>query len=377
VEDGSGAKAHASHSSVLVVGGGVSGTACAGTLASRGLDVRLLSGALDSLGVAEYSPCFLPAGAGEERLLLGSKEPAGLGRAWFENMWALPGASWGVVDRRRVSIRLKEWVEEIGVELRQGLATTIARVPQGWLVGTAFGESFTAEVAVLSVGLSLGGHHLIGEREFPGARIGEVPSEGLLQALKAHGAVFDTGEERVGPRLWRLPDSIPPFLRRVQLRPAGTLRGGAKPGTSRLAFGRGPRTAGDQYGAEYLEAWLAPTPPLAGADVAVGQTSECPVGLFPDGAATGEWYVSPGLEQQVVGAPLSRRGYVVRGLVFGGEQAQDTQERCATREVMEGLWATGWLAGAGHTSASLLSGIACADAVERVIRQRDGRRAPR
>lgn len=111
----------------------------------------------------------------------------------------------------------------------------------------------------------------------------------------------------------------------------------------------------------------------AAVDLQISRTNECPDGFFPDGAATGEWYVSPGLEQQVGGAPLSRRGYVARGLVFGRGRHQDAPERHAPREVTEGLWATGRVAGAEHTSESLLSGIACADAVERAIRERDDR----
>ncbi len=409
MEDGAGAETHTSHSSVLVVGGGVSGTACAGVLASRGFDVRLLSGSLDSLGIPDYSPCFLFSGAGEKRLLRGSQgsASAGLGRLWFENMWVLPGASWGVVDRRRVSIQLKEWVEEIGVQLRQGFATSIARVPQGWLVGTAFGESFTADVAVLSVGLSLGGHHLIGEREFPGARIGEVPSEGLLRALEAQGAVFDTAEVRVGSRLWRLPGSMPPFLRRAQLRPVrqvgpvGMLRGVVEPPVTRPASDRAPHTGVEPDGPNSLDAWIAARPPAPASPAAASPSApspkatspaapssriapdlqgfrvdECPKGVFPDGAATGEWYVTPGLEQEVLGAPHSRGGYVARGLVFGGGRAHDAQEPLATGQVLEGLWATGRVTGARHTSESLLSGIACADAVERAVRER-GDRLPR
>ena len=386
----------------------MAGTACAGALASRGLDVRLLSGALDSLGVPEYTPCFLFGGAAEEHLPLSSRGLNGLGRIWFENMWAPPGASWGVVDRRRVSIQLKEWVEESGVQLRQGLATSIARAPQGWLVETAFGESFTSEVVVLSVGLSLGGHHLIEEREFPGARIGEVPSEGLLQALEKHGAVFATGEVRVGPRLWRLPGSIPKFLRRVRLGPVGpegpvgtdgrlgqlgVLRGKAEPPIAGPASDRGSHTGEQPDGPNSREAWVtvppsAPayppaTPSATGStparpsavdpDLQVFRRDECPDGLFPDGAATGEWYVCPSVEGQVAGGPLSRRGYVARGLVFGGSRRRDAPEGHAPREVMEGLWAAGRVAGAGHTSESLLSGIACADAVESAIRERGDR----
>ena len=132
---------------------------------------------------------------------------------WLEHAWtwneevgedpSTPGGSGVVIDRRAVSLGTKWRVEnEELIELRQGLAVSIEeREGDGVIVRTVFGEEFPGRVALVAVGLALGGRICVAEQETPGGRYGEVAADALLDQLRSQGARFETVEIPVGARL--------------------------------------------------------------------------------------------------------------------------------------------------------------------------------
>jgi len=221
---------------VIVVGGGVSGCACAGRLAAEGAHVTVVSSALDVVGLPGYGPevCAGPRGWAEiaETLAL---LPEGLRWAWL-NSGALPetGEPVLIVDRRAVSIESKRALETMpGLHFRQGLVTdvrpgasgcdsaeadtlwggevagaaagrgSVTRIETGVEVETAFGEVFFADAVVLTPGLALRGRIEVGDETLPGGRYGEVPANELCDSLEALGVIFEETTVHVGPRLSR------------------------------------------------------------------------------------------------------------------------------------------------------------------------------
>ncbi len=78
---------------VLVVGGGVSGCACAAALAAAGIRVQVVSPALDAVGLPSYGPDLVPEGGGVEGIAaILESLPSPLREAWrAATRLALPG----------------------------------------------------------------------------------------------------------------------------------------------------------------------------------------------------------------------------------------------------------------------------------------------
>jgi hypothetical protein len=274
---------------VIVVGAGVSGCACAATLAAAGIRVLVLSKALDTVGLPAYGPDLvsLPGGLGRVWAVLSSLPTplrevwsgaaAIARRTWQESAAEDHAAALAVssepmpqsvkgdtsvgddgfvnVDRRVLSIETKRLLETMpGLQFRQGLVDDLRTVGGGACdqgqrvaVETVFGEVFEADAVVLAVGLSMGGEVILGEDRLPGGRYGEMPSDGLLQAMRRLGAEFDRVELEVGGRF---PRSDQAFAREPE-----EGRGGDESGesTGRQPTGRRPageRPTGEQSSAQ-------------------------------------------------------------------------------------------------------------------------------
>ena len=196
---------------VIVVGAGVSGCACAATLAEAGARVMVVSSALDVVGLPGYGPAVAPTSgrwAEMEEVFTSLASPLNL--AWLDSA-SVPedGTPLFVIDRRVVSIETKRALERIpGLQFRQGLVASIRpsrpadALPRGERVEveTVFGETLGARVVVLAVGMALGGVIRIGDQEMAGGRYGEVPADGLLSDLEAAGVSLEVREVRVGSR---------------------------------------------------------------------------------------------------------------------------------------------------------------------------------
>lgn len=203
---------------VLVVGGGVSGCACAATLAGSGVEVTLINNALDGLGQPGYGPVVAVDEGWDGLVETLSALPPALRAAWLDASTAGDEESpFFYVDRRMLSIETKRALEDLpGLELRQALVTDIRSASdlraasegvsndksgriRPVVVGTAFGESIGAEAAVLAVGLSLEGEVRVGDDVLPGGRYGETRAGGLREALERMGASFQGRTMDVGP----------------------------------------------------------------------------------------------------------------------------------------------------------------------------------
>jgi len=198
----------------VVIGAGVSGCACAATLARCGVRVILVSAALDSVGQPAYGPVvsFGVDGWNKTREVFGAL-PRPLRDAWLDaGMGSVDGVPVVCVDRRKLSIETKRALECFpGLELRQGLVNAIEPDPgcdpglgQAGLmpfhirVASVFGESYGADVVVVAVGLSLDGQVSTGKAVSRGGRYGETASDGLYRSLVEHGAHFEPAEVTVG-----------------------------------------------------------------------------------------------------------------------------------------------------------------------------------
>ena len=208
---------------VVVVGAGVSGCACAAALASRGLRVTVMNSALDAVGLPSYGPDVAGARGWAEIEETMAALPAVLRGVWLDAA-AVPddGAAFLTVDRRMVSVETKRALERIpGLEFRQGLVTDVRMVPEGSghpgsvespssgpersertrvVVETVFGEVVEADAVVLAVGLGVGGRVVVGADVMPGGRYGETPADGLREALEALGAKYGRATVEVGAR---------------------------------------------------------------------------------------------------------------------------------------------------------------------------------
>ncbi len=211
---------------VIVVGGGVSGCACAAALAQGGAQVLVMSSALDVVGLPGYGPTVeSDRGRWEDLSEAFSALHPSLRSAWLSTAAAPEsGDAVLVVDRRAVSIETKRMLELLpGLQFRQGLVSDIRLVSSGAPdepssilsatgtrhedeavcaveVETAFGEVVRARTVVLAPGLGLGGTIALGEEVVPGGRYGEVPADELQEALTGLGVRFESAELEIGPR---------------------------------------------------------------------------------------------------------------------------------------------------------------------------------
>jgi Glucose inhibited division protein A len=381
--------------SVLVIGAGVSGCACAATLASKGARVTLLNSAMDRVGLPAYGPDLVGGAGGWAGLESCVDElPEPLRSVWL-GAATKPATDEPVlnIDRRTISIEAKRLLEEVpGLQFRQGFVTALRLVDssEGRRVEaeTVFGELFEADAAVVAVGLGLGGLISAGSHVAPGGRYGEPSSDGLRDALGGLGATFGEIVEEVGAR--------------VHLRSAIDERwlGGTKNGGSESCEG-GPsvRQVDAMEGESAAEVALVP------ADVALVAASsgsrqdswptEYPPAphrradlrfdrivmerwergdragislpaLSPDGFATQEVYVTPGgrfaaelasSSRGGAGLMLSRVAHSVTGTVVEG---LDTNGRLEVRGECGRVWVVGRAAGARDYASSLSSGMRAA-----------------
>jgi hypothetical protein len=221
---------------VVVVGGGVSGCACAAALASRGLRVTVVNSALDAVGLPGYGPDVAGHGKGwaeiEETM---AALPAVLREVWLDAAAAPDdGAAFLTVDRRMVSVETKRALERIpGLKFRQGLVTDVRMVPEGSgrpesaespssepegpgrarvIVETVFGEAIEADAVVLAVGFGVGGCVVVGADVMPGGRYGETPADGLREALEALGAMYGGASVEVGARFASSNSEVTDFV---------------------------------------------------------------------------------------------------------------------------------------------------------------------
>lgn len=289
--------------SVLVVGAGVSGCACAATLATAGFHVTLVNSAMDRVGLPAYGPDLVATEGASSRLEeTMAMLPDPLAAVWLgSGMRPAGGDPTGPeaimnIDRRRVSIETKRLLEHVpGVQFRQGFVVDLrmganegasARVE----AETIFGELFEADVAVVAVGLSLSARTSVGGDVVEGGRYGEPASDGLFEALVALGARFREVFLEVGTRVSaRDFDDL-----RETIGPMPTLE---RRLVGAIDVGNGRDWPDGYPPAPHLDAGLRLTrmlvAPRRGSEEGLGSDIWRPV-VSPDGAATAEIYLAPG-----------------------------------------------------------------------------------
>lgn len=340
---------------VVVVGAGVSGCACAVALAEAGVAVTLVGSALDVIGLPGYGPDVWITDPD-----WWARVPRCLSDVWERGAYTPDdGTPLLVIDRRAVSLETKRLLESLAlVDLRQGLVVDVVpgRDHPGVEVHTAFGDIVEGAACVLAVGLGLGGRVTEGERQLSGARYGEVAADALYEALGARGVRFREVEREVGERSVRrgsagvISGCVPagsrvvPLLRAAVPTPLET----GLPG-ERLVLSPGPYDV-DMPGVAVAEMCSS------------GRLGEPVAGMFPDGAATGEWYRSPGYE----GCPDSR-GQTVRLAHRVSGQVIVSADANGLLEGHESTWVVGQAAGAGTYLDSLASGARVACVVAGVV----------
>lgn len=346
---------------VVVVGAGVSGCACAVALVEAGVAVTLVNSALDIVGLPGYGPdLWLTDRDAWMRV------PQRLREAWERWSYVPDDATPVVVtDRRAVSLETKQLIESLPqIDLRQGLVIdvrTLADKSAEVEVETAFGDIVRGTACVLAVGLGLGGRVTEGGREIAGARYGEVAADALYEVLRDRGGLFAMVEREVGDHIvgWEPAgvvgeDLLGPgqalLLRRAAL--SESTRTGM-PGEG-LVVPPGPH---EVAAAQRLGALGAGDgAPLGGPSHLSG------AGIFPDEAATGEWYRSPGLEGEAgVRVQVVRGAHRVRGQVIVSLDADGRLQG------QRRTWVVGQAAGARTYLDSLVDGVRGAHAVAAVL----------
>lgn len=386
---------------VLVIGAGVSGCACAAALVERGVRVRLLNSALDRVGHPGYGPELVSAGGWASVVQGLAAVPRVVRDVWVEaGVGSAGGGGVVAVDRRRISIEIKRALESLpGMELRQGLVNDVRLMggvgetlepggeqgAAGVTVETVFGEVFEADAVVVAVGLGLGGVVVAGEDVMPGGRYGETRAEGLVGALERLGARMREEKIEVGPRF--LPKSLGASgIQEVaeRLVSGGGAGGGAQAQSAVPlcdVFRENERAYEGSGGwpkefppAPHWTRELQPTELYAAGTLGTaGQRL-----VLPDGCALGEVYVSPDrrppLEEGPCGVAGDSRGSVVVASRLGQEVRAlvVTDLGDAGRLRAEGagdvpIWVTGRAGGSadylGSLQAGTLTGLAVADAL--------------
>lgn len=365
--------------SVIVVGAGVSGCACAATLAGAGLSVTLLNSAMDRVGLPAYGPDIIGEPAGWERLIAAmSALPAPLSAIWLE-AGATPAGSEGVlnIDRRRISVETKRLLEGLpGLEFRQGFVVDVRAVSttdgrRQAQVETIFGEVFQADAVVVAVGLSIGGRSSVGGEVVEGGRYGEPASDELGRALEALGAQFRDITLEVGPRT--AVDQTPetPTVPAVSGKSGGfsvveqDLERIAEEGSEYAWPGDYPPAPHLDDSLRFLKMRMTP---VAGSGRRGADRVAWVPGVSPDGAATAELYVAPGCVEEcwrssdgegtgalVTRMPLTVTAKVVVELTDAGRLPRRNGDDSAA--ACEPVWIVGRSAGAEDYLASLLSGV--------------------
>ena len=408
--------------SVVVVGAGVSGCACAAVLAHEGVRVMVLNSVLDAVGLPGYGPDLLAGSGGWAEIgeaMAGL--PAALREAWL-NAASVPdnGAPLLVVDRRAVSIETKRALECVpGLQFRQGLVSDVRVVTaeSSWsgdpgqgrvAVETVFGEVIEADAVVLAVGLGLGGRVTVGADLLPGGRYGEVPADDLREALEVMGANFREVAMEVGGRFSThnsaqpgvLADLLSGCITRATIPVrhilAGSTDSSAKGRDSdleqvRQALRSEPTVEqGDDCGGKGAGlggAWPDGYPPAVhwteGLRIEESVLDEASGGvaipiLSPDGMATGELHLSPegariagfeidgpGGASIDMGAPASRLGHMVHALVVASLTADGRLTLDSSQTPW--IWVAGRAAGAVDYLESLRSGARVAHEVVRAL----------
>lgn len=414
---------HGAHAfDVVVVGGGVSGCACAAAVSAAGLSVLVVSSALDVIGLPGYGPALdLSGGADESARQVLERLPEGLRRAWLESALVDAGdQATMVVDRRVVSIETKRALEAMpGLRFRQALITDL-RPSRGGTAGestveveSAFGEVFEGRAVVLAPGLSLGGEVVVGDETLPGGRYGEVAATDLRATLVRLGATFKdvtivvgarfggddiavSTEDRLNPVAWggdaagtgptgSWPADFPPAPHLLDARQPGTLGG------ERVAGGLAGRANGEAADAEVaagranrevadVEA-AAGRAAADGGDVAgdlagnatghvaghAAQPRGGPAVLWPDGVATAEYYLHPGdpapacLDEP---GPLpTRLEHIVRASVLMCAGCESGTPGGIVWGLEPHVWVAGQAAGAVGYCETLRSGLDVAELV--------------
>jgi hypothetical protein len=384
----------------MIVGAGVSGCACGSVLAAAGVDVTLVSSALDLVGLASYGPELWVGSDSIERCMEALNElPSVLRDAWVDACVVPKGTpSCVVVDRRRLSVETKRALEGFGgLKFRQGLVVELrvgggrrglasdavarGRAARGECLEleTAFGEVFPADAVLLATGLSLGGRVVVGEQEMMGGRYGETPSDRLMESLTALGAEWAEATQFVGARRGAVAQYAEEMeaLRDVSPRKSASawaVSADAIPlrsALSRSGEQERARSCDSRRSASGAESmWSAGLPPSPYFGVVEGRArferhadsgraaTEGAWGAVPDGLATGEAYLVPGVSGGVGlfgdGAE-TRLAQSVRGLAL---RNVDSRGRFVGSGVGQGrVWVAGRAAGAAGYVESLRSGV--------------------
>ena len=401
---------------VVVIGAGVSGCACAATLASAGVGVTLMSTALDHLGEPSFGPEIMQEEGAHNAPDVLASLPGGLGEAWLGAACSARDGSFMTIDRRRVSLETKRLLEcSRGLHLRQGLVVGLSAAASSGTqdgsddarvcVHTAFGEDVLGRAAVVAVGLGLGRTHDAGGLQGGGAEPSEGRGPSLLSALQRLGARFETGRAEIGVRLglggasdedvwdalancgwegpageaWPRPELV--ACERAWYGPMTIGRGGRHsdnelPGIT--VQGAGPASEqGVSSPYDDSELWHSTA-------LAVGSASGVAIPVVVgDGVATRELFVRPGWRCSALfgederGAALGNWGAVVARAARSLEGMVVVNAGEAGAVTLPGVgggavWVTGRCAGATGYLESLQMGVRTGEAIARSLQGRGG-----
>lgn len=166
---------------VAVIGAGLGGTELAWRLANAGLDVLLVSQALDHLGNL-YQPT-----------VAGADFPAGSVFALIAGRIAPDTDGWSFHRQLKA-----EMEATAGIHLLQSTVTALDEAAGQVTLSTWEGPQLHARAAVLAVGSFLKGRLLIGETMDEAGRLSEIAYDFLADDLAASGVYLIGAEQRAG-----------------------------------------------------------------------------------------------------------------------------------------------------------------------------------
>jgi tRNA uridine 5-carboxymethylaminomethyl modification enzyme len=195
---------------VIVIGGGLAGSAAACAASSNGVKTLLISINMDSLASMQFGNYFTPGDIKGGFSYLTKKDyliPGIINNnilaeiSGKENGFKQLKGFW-IIDRKRFALQIKEMLESReNLNTRQGLAAGVIDDENGYIVRTSESIEIKTRAVIICAGTFLSSRISWGENIIKAGRPGEIYSSRLYKNLVGRGLKFGTGKLFSAPKI--------------------------------------------------------------------------------------------------------------------------------------------------------------------------------
>lgn len=195
---------------VIVIGGGLAGSAAAGAASNAGARTLLISINMDSLAAMQFGNYFAAEDVktalhhlqkGESLMtniirknILAEVKEKNKGFEGLEGFW--------IIDRKRFALQVKEMLEsQKKLDTRQALAAEVSDDKNGFIVSTSDSIEIKARSVIICAGTFLNASMCWGDNKIKAGRPGEIYSSRLYKSLIKRGLKFREGTLFSAPKI--------------------------------------------------------------------------------------------------------------------------------------------------------------------------------